>query len=80
MLNVKTQAPSPVLYLQALAVCQMVVPRIAPGHAAQFFWQHIQHDLQVLQRVLGRSTDDVFLVLHHVCHLMAWTQTGLLIK
>ena len=64
----------PVLYLQAVAVCQMVVPRIAPGQVAQFFWEHVQRDLQVLQRVLGRSADDVFLVLHHVCHLMAWTQ------
>ncbi|XP_076467024.1 E3 ubiquitin-protein ligase RNF213-like [Babylonia areolata] len=66
-----------VLYLsantntQAAAVCRMVTPRIAPDQCAQFFVDHMEHDLKVLQRCLGRSADDVFLVLHHVCHLLA---------
>ncbi|XP_076466869.1 E3 ubiquitin-protein ligase rnf213-alpha-like [Babylonia areolata] len=66
-----------VLYLssssatQAAVVCQVVTPRIAPDQCAQFFVDHMEHDLKVLQRCLGRSADDVFLVLHHVCHLLA---------
>ena len=55
---------------------RMVAPSIPPQQAAPFFLDHVLRDLQVLQRVLGRSADDVLLVLHHVCHIMAWTQAG----
>ncbi|XP_070190023.1 E3 ubiquitin-protein ligase rnf213-alpha-like [Littorina saxatilis] len=61
---------------QFVSVSQMVKPGIAPHQAAEFFRQHVQQDMQVLQRVLGRSADDVYLLLHHLCHQMAIAQAG----
>ncbi|XP_070188878.1 E3 ubiquitin-protein ligase rnf213-alpha-like [Littorina saxatilis] len=60
---------------QTGTVSQMVVPRIPPNQAAQYFSDHVQRDLQVLQRSLGRSADDSFLVLHHLCHQLSCAQT-----
>ncbi|KAK7494871.1 hypothetical protein BaRGS_00013998, partial [Batillaria attramentaria] len=61
---------------QADQVCEMVHPRIVPQDVCQFFWHHLQRDLQVLQRVTGRGTDDIYLVLHHLCHQMTSVKTG----
>ncbi|KAL8581507.1 hypothetical protein ACOMHN_042900 [Nucella lapillus] len=56
---------------QAEAVSQMVTPRIAPGQAETFFLDHAHHDLRALGRSLGRSVDDAYLLLHHLCHQLA---------
>ncbi|XP_070197743.1 E3 ubiquitin-protein ligase rnf213-alpha-like isoform X2 [Littorina saxatilis] len=53
---------------QAGAVSQMVRPAIEGGHVIVFLWGHLRKDLQVLQSALGRSCDDVYLLLHHLCH------------
>ncbi|KAK7107714.1 hypothetical protein V1264_015588 [Littorina saxatilis] len=50
-------------------VAGMTQPRVGADEVCQFYWDHLRHDIQVLQRVLGRSADDVYLVLHQLCHL-----------
>ncbi|KAK7478894.1 hypothetical protein BaRGS_00029875, partial [Batillaria attramentaria] len=55
---------------QAVQVSGLVQPRIDPSTVVPFFWEHLQHDLQVLRRMTGRSLDDIFLVLHHLSHQM----------
>ncbi|KAK7097425.1 hypothetical protein V1264_004409 [Littorina saxatilis] len=60
---------------QLSEVCQLVRPAISDAEVIPFFWGHLQKDLQVLQRVLGRSCDDVYLLLHHLCHQLTKLST-----
>lgn len=48
----------------------MITPLCQPGHVAEFLWQHMQRDLDVLGRALGRSVDDAALAVHLVLHQM----------
>ena len=57
-------------------VAGMVQPGIAAGEECRYFWDHLGRDLQVLQKVLGRSADDVYLVLHHLTHLLTTVRSG----
>ncbi|XP_046558706.1 E3 ubiquitin-protein ligase RNF213-like [Haliotis rubra] len=34
----------------------------------QFFLEHLQKDLQIIHMATGKSVDDVFLLLHFICH------------
>jgi hypothetical protein len=52
----------------------MVQPRLSGRVVGEFFRQHLARDVQVLQKVLGRSADDVYLLLHHLCHSLATAQ------
>lgn len=44
----------------------MITPQCNPEHVAEFLWQHMQRDLDVLGRALGRSVDDAALTVHLV--------------
>lgn len=57
--------------VQENVLAQMVTPRIAIQEVGAYMWQHCARDVQVLQKVLGRSADDIYLLLHHLCHTMA---------
>ena len=56
------------LFLKAAA--QVIKPRCKPCDAAEFLWRHLQRDLDVLGRALGRSVDDAALTVHLVLHRM----------
>jgi len=45
---------------------QLITPPCEPEHVAEFLWQHMQRDLDVLGRALGRSVDDAALTVHLV--------------
>lgn len=36
------------------------------GNAEKFFWDHLVKDIQILVQCLGKSSDDVFTMLHWV--------------
>ena len=59
---------SPSLFLKATA--QVIKPQCDPRAAAEFLWRHLQRDLDVLGRALGRSVDDAALTVHLVLHRM----------
>ncbi|XP_041350668.1 E3 ubiquitin-protein ligase rnf213-alpha-like [Gigantopelta aegis] len=48
------------------AVSFMVQPTVQ--NVCQFFWDHIQKDIEQLHRGLGKSVDDIFLILHFIFH------------
>lgn len=52
------------------ATSQVITPPCEPEHAAAFLWQHLQRDLDVLGRALGRSVDDAALTVHLVLQRM----------
>ena len=62
--------------VQRMQVAGMVQPGVVAADVCKFFWDHLCRDLEVLQRALGRSADDVYLVLHHLAHLIATLQSG----
>ena len=64
------------LLSQAAVVSQMIQPAVREADVTGFFWGHLHKDLQVLQHVLGRCCDDVYLLLHHLCHQLAELPSG----
>ena len=38
---------------------------------AQFFWHHLEHDIGILGKAVGKSEDDVCLLLHLILKNMA---------
>ncbi|XP_041354588.1 E3 ubiquitin-protein ligase RNF213-like [Gigantopelta aegis] len=49
------------------AVSSMVQPP-AVYDVCLFFWNHIQKDIEQLHRCVGKSVDDIFLLLHFIFH------------
>ncbi|KAK3585578.1 hypothetical protein CHS0354_036765 [Potamilus streckersoni] len=52
--------------INSLAVSEFIKPNINNGTVPQFLWQHIEHDLDDLHRALGKSLDDIFIILHSI--------------
>ena len=69
-----TMTRSPSLFLKAAA--QVIKPRCQPCDAAEFLWQHLQRDLDVLGRALVRSVDDAALTVHLVLRRMISVNGG----
>ena len=42
-----------------------------PAELAQFFWQHLEHDISILGKAVGKSEDDACLLLHLILRNMA---------
>ena len=40
--------------------------QIRPAGLPLFFWQHLEHDIDILSRALGKSKDESCLVLHMI--------------
>ncbi|KAL8623378.1 hypothetical protein ACOMHN_065912 [Nucella lapillus] len=57
-------------------VAGMVQPAIRKEVVCAFFRDHLNHDLTVLMNVVSRSADDVYLILHHICHLLTTLPSG----
>jgi len=60
----------------AQATAQVIKLRREPCDAAEFLWRHLQRDLDVLGRALGRSVDDAALTVHLVLHRMILLNGG----
>ena len=41
-------------------------PNIPGDYLAQFFWEHLQRDMEVLSKSLNLSKDDTALIVHSV--------------
>nr|KAG5687644.1 hypothetical protein BaRGS_008127 [Batillaria attramentaria] len=67
---------SVVFVYRGRVVAQMVQPAVDAAHVVTFFWGHLQQDIAVLQRILNKCCDDVYLVLHQLCHKLAGRQPG----
>ena len=47
-----------------------------PAELAQFFWQHLELDISILGKAVGKSEDDVCLLLHLILRNMATNEPG----
>ncbi|KAL3881508.1 hypothetical protein ACJMK2_027940, partial [Sinanodonta woodiana] len=56
--------------IDSLAVTKFIKPDITEDTVPQFLWQHIEHDLVDLHRTLGKSLDDVFVIMHSILSSM----------
>lgn len=56
--------------LSSKATAQLITPPCQSHLVAQFLWKHLQRDLDVLGRALGRSVDDAALTVHLVLQHM----------
>ena len=60
---------------------KVVHPAVTPANLPQFFLDHLTHDLNLLSKVLGISTDDTALIIHLILKGMHdFPQSGLLRK
>ncbi|XP_069109751.1 E3 ubiquitin-protein ligase rnf213-alpha-like [Argopecten irradians] len=57
----------------AQVVCGMIQPNIVVDALADFLLNHIKLDIASLQRLTGRSVDDVLLLMHMVLHSLTET-------
>ena len=44
----------------------MVHPNVPADYLAQFFWEHLQRDMEVLSKSLNLSIDDTTLIVHSI--------------
>ena len=44
---------------------------VKPLDLPQFFWRHLEHDIGILGKAVGKSEDDVCLLLHLIVRNMA---------
>ena len=64
------------LFFFLKATAQLIKPSCQPDVVAQFLWRHLQRDLDILGRALGRSVDDAALTVHLVLHQMILLNGG----
>ncbi|KAJ7339378.1 hypothetical protein OS493_005772 [Desmophyllum pertusum] len=60
----------------AQATTQLITPPCQSQPMEQFLWQHLQRDLDILGRALGRSVDDTALAVHLVLQRMISLKGG----
>ncbi|KAK7459431.1 hypothetical protein BaRGS_00038999, partial [Batillaria attramentaria] len=61
---------------KAKQISAMIHPNVPAADVCQFFWDHMKRDMEVLQKAIAHSVDDVYLLLHAVCHRMASEQSA----
>ncbi|XP_022801884.1 E3 ubiquitin-protein ligase rnf213-alpha-like, partial [Stylophora pistillata] len=57
-------------------IAQLITPPCPSQCEGQFLWQHLQRDLDVLGRALGRSVDDAALTVHLALQRMIFLNGG----
>ena len=50
---------------------QLTHAAVRPPDMAGFFWRHLEHDITILGQAVGKSDDDVCLLLHLILKNMA---------
>ncbi|XP_071112725.1 E3 ubiquitin-protein ligase rnf213-alpha-like isoform X2 [Haliotis cracherodii] len=55
------------------AIAALVYPQLQQD-TSQFFLEHLQKDLQIIHLATGKSVDDVFLLLHFICHQISQSE------
>ena len=48
------------------SITQLVKPRIPPDAVQEFFWRHLEKDIEHLMRVTGKAADESALIIHLV--------------
>lgn len=56
---------------QADVLSEIINPKIAQEEVCQFFWDHLDKDLKVIECTLGHTLEETCLFLHHICNSMS---------
>ena len=54
-----------------MGLADLTKDRVKPADLPEFFWKHLQCDVDVLAKAVGRSKDDACLLLHLVLQRIA---------
>ena len=54
----------------------IIKPDIQPDEVQEFLWRHMLRNIHDLQRILNRSTDDAFLLMHLIVNNITLLNTG----
>ena len=54
----------------------MIKPELKPDNVLPFLWAHIEKDLSTIRSAVGRSVDDVYILMHNICRFMMEKQRG----
>ncbi|XP_062572465.1 E3 ubiquitin-protein ligase rnf213-alpha-like [Saccostrea cucullata] len=50
------------------AIHTIIKPDLDPATVLPFLWAHIEKDLLTIQRAIGKSVDDVYILIHRICN------------
>ena len=48
------------------AIAGLVTPQVQPEHLPEFFWAHLEKDIELLGRDTGRGLDEAVMIVHVV--------------
>ena len=48
------------------AIASLVTPQVPPQHLPEFFWAHLEKDLELLSEDTGRGLDETVMIVHLV--------------
>ena len=48
------------------AIASLVTPQVLPQHIPEFFWAHLEKDLELLSNDTGRGLDEAVMIVHLV--------------
>ena len=48
------------------AIASLVSPQVLPQHLPEFFWAHLEKDLELLSRDTGKGLDETVMIVHLV--------------
>lgn len=52
-------------------IAQLVKPHVRPQELGEFFWKHLEKDVELLGEALGKGLDEASLVVHLVLMTIA---------
>ena len=52
------------------ALAQLVNPPVLPRDLPEFFWRHLQRDIEDLSRITAKGTDECAMIVHLVLSLI----------
>jgi hypothetical protein len=58
----------------------LIKSQVRPNEMSQFFWQHLEHDVSMLSKAIGKSRDDACLVIHLILKNITTTLNETLIN
>eukprot|EP00105_Crassostrea_gigas_P007927 XP_011422344.1 PREDICTED: E3 ubiquitin-protein ligase rnf213-alpha [Crassostrea gigas] len=58
------------------AIQSLIKPDLDADNVLPFLWAHIEKDLLTIQRAVGRSVDDVYILIHSICRDMMRKHRG----
>ncbi|XP_061169263.1 E3 ubiquitin-protein ligase RNF213-like isoform X1 [Saccostrea echinata] len=50
------------------AIHSIIKPDLDPAVVLPFLWAHIERDLVTIQKAIGKSVDDVYILIHRICN------------